>query len=62
LDVDDVHDAREIVGEHVQRHLGGNAWQSLHQEVGCAHSGLDRVEGMLDRLAPLVQVCLMAQF
>ena len=25
----DVHDPREIVGEHVQRHLGGHAWQRL---------------------------------
>ena len=24
LDTDDVHDAREIVGEHVQRHLGSD--------------------------------------
>jgi hypothetical protein len=24
LDADDVHDAREVVGQHVQRHLGGN--------------------------------------
>src|SRR4029453_13603592 len=40
-------------GPHVQRHLGGHAWQRLHQEVGCSHPGLDRPEGMLDRLAPL---------
>ena len=26
---DDVHDPREIVGEHVQRHLGGHPWQRL---------------------------------
>ncbi len=49
----DIHAAREIVGEHVQRHLGGHAWRCLHQEVGCSHPGLDRPEGMLDRLAPL---------
>ena len=24
----------------------------LHQEVGCSHPGLDRAEGMLNRLAP----------
>jgi hypothetical protein len=29
----DVHDAREIVGEDVQRHLGGDLRQTLHQEV-----------------------------
>ena len=36
----------------MQRHLGGDAWQSLHQEVGCAHPCFDRAEGMLDRLTP----------
>jgi hypothetical protein len=46
-----IHDAREIVGEHVQRHFGGPAGQRLHQEVGCSHPGLDRSEGMLDRLS-----------
>jgi hypothetical protein len=30
----------------VQRHLGGNPWQRLHQEVGCTHPGFDRAEGM----------------
>ena len=59
LDTDDVHDAREIVGQHVQRHFGGNTWQRLHQEVGCAHPGLDRSEGMLDRLAPLAHLFWM---
>ena len=50
----DVHDPR--VGEHVQRHLGGHAWQGLHQAVGCAHPGLDRPKGMLHRLAPLTHL------
>jgi len=50
---DDVHDAREIVGEYAERHLGGNLWQRLHQEVRRAHVRLDRGEGMLDRLAAL---------
>src|ERR1700719_2946576 len=49
----DVDDAGEIVGEHVQRHFGGDAWQRLHQEMGCSHPRLDYPEGMLDRLAPL---------
>ena len=53
LDAHDVHGAGEIVGEHVQRHLGGDAWQRLHQEVRCPHPRLDRAEGVLDRLAPL---------
>src|SRR6516162_10734071 len=47
----DVDDAGEIIGEHVQCHLGSDAWQCLHEEVGCSHPGLDRAEGMLDRLA-----------
>src|ERR1700757_602578 len=49
----DVDDAGEIVGEDVKRHLGGHAWQPLHQEVGCSHPRLERPERMLDRLAPL---------
>ena len=47
----DVHDTGEIVGEHVQCHLGGHARQCFHQEVGCSHPGLDRAEGVLDCLA-----------
>src|SRR5580704_8205085 len=49
---DDVDDAGEIVGKDVQRHFGGDAWQRLHQEVGCSHPRLERPERMLDRLAP----------
>ena len=30
LDAEDVHDPGEIVGEHVQGHLGGNLRQALH--------------------------------
>ena len=30
LHAEDVHDPREIVGEHVQGHLGGNLRQALH--------------------------------
>ena len=52
LNADDVHDAGEIVREHMQRHLAGDARQRFHQEVRRAHAGLDRAEGMLDRLAP----------
>jgi hypothetical protein len=55
-DAKDVHDAGEIVGEHVQRHLGAHLLQRLHQEVGRAHPGLDRAEGMLGRLAPLTHL------
>ena len=49
----DVHDAGEIVGEDVQRHLARDTRQRLHQEVRRPHAGLDRREGVLDRLAPL---------
>ncbi len=56
MDAHDVHDAREVVGQHVQRHLGGNPWQCLHQEVCGSHPGFDRAEGMLDRLAPLAHL------
>ena len=59
LDAHDVHDARQIVGQHVQCHLGGDLWQRLHQEVGCAHPGLDGAERMLNRLTPLAHLLRM---
>jgi len=59
LDADDVHNAREIVGQHMQCHLGGYSWQRLHQEVGCSHPSLDCVERMLDRLAALAHLLRM---
>src|SRR3954466_4992360 len=52
LHADDVHHAGEIVGKHVQRHLGGDLRQPLHQEVRRTHPHLERAEGMLNRLAP----------
>ena len=45
MDAHHVHDAGEVVGQHVQRHLGGNPWQRLHQEVCGSHPGFDRAEG-----------------
>ncbi len=33
-DAHDVHDAFEIVGQHVQRHFGADPFQGLHLEVG----------------------------
>ncbi len=33
LDAHDVHDAREVVGQYVQSHLGSNPGQRPHQEV-----------------------------
>src|SRR6476469_6161605 len=41
------------VGKHVQRHLGGDLRQPLHQEVRRAHPHLERAERVLDRLAAL---------
>ena len=34
-DAQDVHDARQIVGKHAERHLGTHVLQPLHQEVRC---------------------------
>jgi hypothetical protein len=47
LYADDIHDAREILGEYVQRHLGRNFRQALHQKMRRAHPHLERAEGML---------------
>jgi hypothetical protein len=49
---DYIHDARQIVGEHAERHLARDLRQRLHQEVRCTHPHLERAEGMLNRLAP----------
>jgi len=51
-----VDDAREIIGQHVQGHFGADPFQRFHQEVGSAHPGLDRAEGVLDRLATLTHL------
>ena len=37
VDAKDVDNAFEIVGQHMQRHLGGDPFQRFHLEVGCAH-------------------------
>jgi hypothetical protein len=47
----DIHDAREIIGEYVQGHLGRNLRQALRQKMRRAHPHLERAEGMLSRLA-----------
>ena len=49
---EDVHHSGQVVGEHVQSHLGGHVGQTLHQEVRRPHPRLDGAEGMLDGLAP----------
>ena len=51
FDTEDVHHAREVVGEHVQRHLGRYARQRLHQKVRRPHPHLQRGERMLDGFA-----------
>jgi hypothetical protein len=43
----------EIVGEHVQRHLGSDLGQTFHQEVGRPHPHLQCTEEMFGRLATL---------
>jgi hypothetical protein len=48
-----------VISQYVQRHLGGNSWQRLHQEVGCTHPDLNRAKGMLGRLAPLAHLLRM---
>jgi hypothetical protein len=48
---DDIHDARQIVGEYAERHLARDLRQRLHQEVRRAHPHFERTEGMLNCLA-----------
>jgi predicted DNA-binding protein YlxM (UPF0122 family) len=55
LYADDIHDAREIIGEYVQGHFGRNLRQALHQKMRRAHPHLERAEGMLSRLAAQAQ-------
>src|SRR5215475_13051506 len=50
FDADNVQYTCQIVGEHMQRHLGGNLRQRLHQEVRGTHPHLHCTEGMLSRL------------
>jgi len=41
-DADDIHDPRQVVGEHAQRRLRAQVLQPLHQEMGRPHPHLDR--------------------
>src|SRR5262249_53783965 len=50
LNAEDVHNAREIVGQYVQGHLGGDARQRLHQKVRSAHPHLECAEGVFSCL------------
>ena len=47
----DIHDAREIVGEHTERHFGDDLRQRFRQKVGRAHARFHRAERVLERLA-----------
>ena len=49
-DAHDLHDAFEVVGQYMQAHLGTDARQPLGQEMGRAHPGFERAEGMFDGL------------
>ena len=52
-DAENIHDPRQVIGEHAQRHLAAHILQPLHQKMGCPHPCLDRAEGMLDSLTAL---------
>ncbi len=58
-DADDIHDTFEIIGQHVQCHLGADLLQRLHLEVGIAHPVFDGPERMLDGFAPLAHLLRM---
>ncbi len=58
-DADDVHDALEIVGQHVQGHFSADSFQRLHLEVCIAHPVFDGPEWMLDRLSSLAHLFRM---
>ena len=42
----------QVVGQHMQAHLGSHVRQRSDQEVGRAHPGLERSEHVLDGLPP----------
>ena len=56
MDAQDVHDTGEIVGQHVERHLGSNTRQRLHEEVSGTHARFDRAERVFDGLTPLAHL------
>jgi hypothetical protein len=50
LGAHDVHDAREIVGQHVKCHLGSNPWQEVATNIiREVMSPLDRLDELLPR-------------
>ena len=46
----DHHHALHVVGEHVERHLGGHLWQLFREKVRCSHPAFHCAERMLRRL------------
>ena len=49
----DVHDAREIVREHVQRHLAADARQRLRAQVSVTRGGRTELESLIARTRDL---------
>ena len=49
-DSHDLHDTFEVVGQYMETHLGTDARQPLGQEMGRAHPGFERAEGVFDGL------------
>ena len=49
-DAHDLYHAFEVVGQYMETHLGTDARQPLSQEMGRAHPGFERTEGMFDSL------------
>ena len=52
FDADNVDDARQIVAEHAQRHLGRHLRQRRAEKMRRPHPHFQCAEGVLDRLAP----------
>src|ERR1700693_3989981 len=53
LYAEDIHHARQIVGQYMQCHLGGDLRQTLHQKVRRSHPHLERTEWVLRGFAAL---------
>ena len=58
-DAQNIHDALEIVGQNMQRHLGADISQRLHLEVRRPHPVLDGSERVLDGVEPDVHFLRM---
>jgi len=49
MGADDFHDPFQVIGEHIQAHLGTHPDQLSRQEMRCTHPLFERPEGMLNR-------------